>query len=195
MSELNKFVFLQFNSLAVNIEEGNLSGSGDEEKLKVIGNYLFWVLRIETKQKKYVKKIIVHDWLLKKQDWPIKFYKVRFFKVVETAIISVSDLLRDSEHAKDLEDIKCRYSVLGQEVVEEDEAERKRKEKEAEKKLSQPENVLRHKLPRHPEREGQEHCHVVTRPIFRRIISDGGDVSSGILVVNVPFIADSFEEE
>ena len=66
MSELNKFVFLQFNSLVVNIEEGNLSGSGDKEKLKVIGNDLFWVLRIETKQKKYVKKIIVHDWLFKK---------------------------------------------------------------------------------------------------------------------------------
>ena len=41
MSELNKFVFLQFNSLVVNIEEGNLSGSGDEKKLKVIGNFGF----------------------------------------------------------------------------------------------------------------------------------------------------------
>jgi hypothetical protein len=109
----------------------------------------------------------------------------------------VSDLLRDSEHVKEQGGIECRYSVLGQEVVDEEaEAERRRKEKEAEKKMLQTKNVLlRRKLARHPEREGREHCHVVTRPIFRRIISDGGEASSGILVVNVPFIADFFAEE
>ncbi len=87
----------------------------------------------------------------------------------------MSDLLRDSEHAKDEEDVECRYSVLGQEVIDEEaEAERKQKEEEAEKKFKETKNVfLRRKLARHPERESREHCHVVTRPIFRRIVSDG----------------------
>jgi len=45
------FLPFQFNSLIVNIEEGNLLGSEDEEKLKVIDKvtktFWVWVFRLE----------------------------------------------------------------------------------------------------------------------------------------------------